>query len=71
MKTKSQINDVLSYLVAHGSLTSLEAFNRWRITRLADVVYKLRKRGFEISTDLQYGKNEYGTYSYAVYKMEG
>lgn len=68
-KEKSQLIDVLTYLLTHDSLTSIEAFEKWRITRLADVVYKLRKRGFEVSTELKHGENAYGTYSYAVYRM--
>jgi hypothetical protein len=34
------------------SITSLEAFEEFRATRLADIVYKMRKRGHNITTEM-------------------
>lgn len=34
------------------SITSLEAFEKFRATRLADIVYKMRKRGHNITTEM-------------------
>jgi hypothetical protein len=34
------------------SITSLEAFEKFRATRLADIVYKMRKRGHIITTEM-------------------
>ena len=36
----------------HGSITSLEAFNKWTATRLSAIIYNLRhKRGFIIENE--------------------
>jgi len=34
------------------SITSLEAFEEFHATRLADIVYKMRKRGHNITTEM-------------------
>lgn len=70
-KQKSQTKVVLEYLKAHSHLTSIEAFENWHITRLADVVYKLRKRGHDIETITCNGVNDFGAYTYAEYRLIG
>lgn len=69
-KTKTQWQDVLEHLKEHGSITSMEAWSIYHITRLADVIFKLRKRGYNILTEDCTGKNEYGVYTYANYRLE-
>ena len=66
-KQKSQINDVANYLRHEGSITSQEAWRYFSATRLADVIFKLRKRGWDIETEECRGFNEYGPYTYAKY----
>ena len=34
------------------SITSLEAFEKFHANRLADIVYKMRKRGHNITTEM-------------------
>lgn len=69
LKEKSQIKDVLNYMIECGSISSLEAFEKFHITRLASIIYRLRKRGYEIKTVPVSGINEYGRYDYALYTM--
>lgn len=66
-KEKSQLKDVLQYLQTNGSITSMEAFNKFRITRLAACIHILRRYGYNIETEKMSGKNEYGIYNYAKY----
>lgn len=66
-KQKSQIKDIVTYLKKNGSITSMEAWTCFHATRLADVIFKLRKLGYVIDTETCDGKNEYGTYTYAKY----
>lgn len=65
----TQVECVRVYLENNGSLTSLEAFTRWHITRLSAIIYRLRKRGYNISTIMK--TSDEGGYSstYAVYKL--
>lgn len=70
MKKSSQIKDVLEYLQRNKSITSMEAWEKFHATRLADVIFKLRKRGYNIVTQSCNGKNNYGTYTYARYILE-
>lgn len=51
---KSQNDIVLEHLRRHGTITSLEAVNRYGITRLAARISDLRHRGIEIySRDIE------------------
>ena len=68
-KEKTQYNDVLQYLKIHGSITSMEAWSKFHITRLSARIHVLRKLGYNIKTDSRSGVNEYGVYTYAVYKL--
>ena len=51
---------VLNHLQEHGSITSMEAFQRWGITRLSDKILKLRNRGMIIDSIPTTGTNRYG-----------
>ena len=69
-KHKSQIKDVLAYIQQCGSISSFEAFEKFHITRLSSIIHRLRKLGYNIITVPVSGKNEYGTYEYALYMLE-
>lgn len=43
-----QIELVLEHLKSGKSITSLEAINLYGATRLADIIFKLKKRGYNI-----------------------
>jgi len=70
-KQRTQGKDVLKHLEERGSITSMEAFNLYHITRLAAVVFVLRKQGYDIVTNECVGKNVYGEYRYAEYTLGG
>lgn len=57
----SQINDtkpkkitqedlILAHMREHGSITSMTAFEKYQITRLAVGIHSLRKKGYSIDT---------------------
>lgn len=65
---KNQTNEVIEYLRKHKSLTQRVAFKKFGIQRLGSIIFVLRKRGYEIETEMVYGKTRYGTMSpYAIY----
>jgi len=56
----SQAAEVLRFLKAGGRITTMEAFTRWGITRLAARVYELRQRGEPIRSDSLPVRNQNG-----------
>ena len=58
----SKTVDVLNHLKKR-PITSWQAITMYRATRLADIIFKLRGRGFNISTELvEDGKVRYARY---------
>lgn len=70
-KQKTQISDITEYIKHNGSITSMEAWSKFHATRLAAVIFNLRKRGYDIETETCNGQNEYGSYTYAKYILMG
>ena len=62
----SQRERILKHLLDFGSITPKVANDRYGITRLADVVYKLKKEGYKIDTNLTRVKNRYGEVCYVA-----
>ena len=51
-EVKTQVDKILWHLQNHGTITSFEAYNTYRITRLASCIEILRnKRGYTINTE--------------------
>lgn len=50
---ETQTNEVLMHFQSHGSLTSWEAIDKFRATRLADIVFRLKKKGHKIVTVME------------------
>jgi hypothetical protein len=46
----TKINAVYAHLKKHKHITSWEAINLYKATRLADIVYKLKQQGMNIQT---------------------
>lgn len=71
MKQNSQINDVIKHLKAYGSITSLEAFEYYGITRLSGIIYRLKNEfGMDIETENKTKKNRHGNIcNYAKYHL--
>ncbi len=60
------------HLIKHGSISSLEAIDLYGITRLSSRIYKLRKRGWRLTSEPEKGKNRYGkTIVYSRYRLGG
>lgn len=70
-KNKTQTTEVLKYLKNHKrGITSLQAIELFGVTRLADIIFRLRKAGYDIITEQITKKNSYGhTTTYACYKL--
>jgi len=45
----TQEDKILEHLKRHGSITSMEAFRKYNITRLSGRIYDLRMQGYQIS----------------------
>lgn len=72
MERETQKRRVLVHLRNYGKITSNEAFTWYGITRLADVIFKLRKDGYEIETIDTESVNRYGEKCrYATYVEVG
>lgn len=70
-KPTSQREAILMHLTAFGSITSMEAFVDWSITRLADIVYTLKKEGHNIETEMLERTNRFGHRTqYAKYVLK-
>ena len=67
-KKTNKTEKVLEHLQMHGYITSLEAIELYGATRLSDIIYRLRKRNYDISTiDIPFTdrfgtKSAYGKY---------
>ncbi len=67
----TQKQAVLKYIEDFGSVSSMEAFGDLGVTRLADVVYKLKKDGYIISSTTETTTNRYGTkVHFSRYRIE-
>lgn len=69
----TQISRILSYMkeCPDHSITSMEAINKFGATRLADVVFRLKNKGYNIVTIDEEGVNRYGEPTrYARYRLD-
>ena len=62
----NQNQKILNHLKEHKKITSYEAFEKYRITRLSARIHDLREQGHNITSDMIYSKE----YKYAVYRLE-
>lgn len=58
----TQYDKVLRYIDEHGSITPMEAFSEFGITRLAARVNELQRKGIVLSRAMESGKNRFGEY---------
>lgn len=67
-KKTNKTEKVLEHLREYGCITSLEAIELYKATRLSDIIFRLRKRGLDITTinipfvDIYGTKSAYGKY---------
>lgn len=66
-RTQTQENAVLEHLKQQKSITPIEALQQYGCFRLASIIHKLKKKGYEIQTEIikQDEKN------FAKYKLHG
>lgn len=55
----TQANRLLDYLKTNGTINPLESWQQLGIYRLSDTVFRLRKEGYLIRTDLVEVKNQF------------
>ena len=60
MRSKRQENRILNYLSDHETINPLSAWRACGVYRLADVIHKLRKQGFNIKTQTTTVINRFG-----------
>ena len=67
----SQRDDIIRHLVEQGSITAWEAIKEYGSTRLSAIVYELRKKGWNIESEMVTTKNRYGnTVQFARYHFK-
>lgn len=67
----TQNDKVLRHMNDNGSITTMEAFTEYGITRLPARIADLRAMGYAIRSQFEAGKNRYGdTVSYVRYSLE-
>ena len=68
----TQNEKVLNYLKEHKKITSMDAINHLRITRLSARIADLRNRGIVIDSETVYKKDTDGNQiHYSVYSLRG
>lgn len=68
-KITNQKQEVLRHIKRYGSITSMEAFEKYGITRLSAIIYILR-REYEIITIMRTSINRYGNeVNFAEYRL--
>jgi len=68
MKKMTKTKQVLEHLQNYGTITSWQAIQQYGATRLSDIVFKLRKRGYDIETKTELTKDRNGNVcQYAKY----
>ena len=56
----TQAQQVVKFMQENGSISTLEAFREFGITRLASRIYELRRAGLEITSETEKSRNRYG-----------
>ncbi len=68
----TQTEMILNHLREHGSITALEAQQKYGIMRLSARIADLREQGYSISTNKKSSRNRWGTMTtYANYTLIG
>lgn len=71
MNAHSQCGAVLQFIKEFGGISSMQAFEYLRITRLAARIHDLKRKGFKIKTEIRHTISCFGNdCSYAYYTLE-
>lgn len=69
MKT-TQCDRIIRHLNDYGTITAMEAMQDYGIMRLASRISDLKKKGYQISSETQTGKNRCNEIThYSIYKL--
>lgn len=69
-KRMTQTQAIINHLLKFGSITSMEAFEKYGATRLSAIIFCLRKRGYMIINKEHETTNRFGgKVSYVEYKL--
>lgn len=72
MREKSKTMDVLNHLKLYGSISQREAVEYYNLYRLSSVIFELRKKGYEIKSEMAPFISKYGIRSnFAIYHLIG
>lgn len=62
---------VLDHMKEHGSITQMEAIELFGATRLSAIIFNLRRKGYEITSETQGAIDRYGhAVNYARYVLQ-
>lgn len=72
MKKTNKTKEVLRFLETHKKgITAAQAWNKFGVSRLSDLIFKFRQQGIDIVTINEQGKDRYGnTSQWARYVMK-
>lgn len=66
----TQFEQIKEHLEKYKTITSMEAFQKYGITRLSATIFNLRAVGYVIDTERVNSKNRYGERTnYAIYRL--
>lgn len=67
----TQTQAVLDWLMSGDSISSFEAFKELGVTRLSAIVFRLRQKGYNITSTDEKTTNRFGgTVTFSRYKLE-
>lgn len=71
--SKDKTTKIIEYMKEHGSITPMDALNKFHVFRLASIIYNLREHhGYDIATMMEEGKDADGNkVEYARYVWKG
>ena len=68
---ETKTKKVANYLIEKKSITSWDAINKFKATRLSAIIFNLKKRGFIIETKMeQNNESYYGRYHFKGMKKK-
>ena len=66
----NQCDLILGHILKYGAISDKEAYNMYSCRRLGARIHDLRQRGYDVTTTMVKGKNQFGyTVEYAVYRI--
>ncbi len=70
VRKETQKQKILAYIDSHGSITPMDALNKFGCMRLGARIYELKQEGYPIQTEIEVHKNLNGEYvQYARYSL--